>query len=169
MANKLDTASISLGCGFQFDRNALVLVLKISEQFCTRALVQPPYENGTTSIAGIHDGSCMAKSGEEPKENLINPQNFSMPDRAATLRNTQCCVSFHLCPPPKVLGADLTSTDGTCCFGISPAKIRAEYSLIPTNGDHNEIDTVNAGVEYCIPLPRPQDRPPDKLLTMRCS
>ena len=71
--DNFDMAPIRLGCGFKFDRNALVLVLKISEQLCTRALANPPHENGTTSIPGIPDGSRVAKSGEEPDETLINP------------------------------------------------------------------------------------------------
>ena len=91
-----------------------------------------------------------------------------MRDNAVTLRNTQCCVLFHRCPPPKILGAALISTDDTLCFGISPAKIRVD-SLLPNGGDHNRIKSENVGVDYPIPLPRPQDKPPDKLLTMRYS
>ena len=105
-----------------------------------------------TSIPGIHDGSRMAKSGEELNETLINPQHSLVQDSAVTLHNTQCCVTFLLCPPLKVLGAALTSTDGTLCFGIPPAKIRAD-SLFPNDGDHNGIETENIGVEYSIPLP----------------
>ena len=33
---------------------------------------------------------------------------------------------------------------------------------VSTEGNHNGSDTVNLGVEYLVPLPWPQDRPPDK-------
>ena len=103
-----------------------------------------------------------------PCQTLSNPQHSLVRDNIVTSRNTQCCVLSLQCPPPKVPGADFLPTNGNLRFGTPLAKKR-EFSLYPTDGDHKGIETGYVGAEYIIPLPRPQDRPPDKLSTMRYS
>ena len=91
-----------------------------------------------------------------------------MRDNAVTSRNTPCCVPFLRCTPPKVPGVDFLPTDGNLRFGPSLAEKR-EISLYPSDGDHKRLETEYVEAEYLIPLPRPQDRPPDKLSAMRYS